>query len=136
MFSFEVEPAFRGATYSDELQMVHADTGAPLAFLPAIDDLVWRLFPVEPRSGFASGYGWGCGWDYGLGANGGPLLNPFSLMTLTLGAGLTITVGGTALWIVPMFPAWLHRSEYRMTLDLIRYGEVCRVMDTILPVER
>lgn len=130
MYSFETLPAFRGATYSDELQMVHADTGAAVPFLPALDALTWRLLSADPTRRGAWPY---TGWDYGLLTADVP---DQSLVTLTLGQGLSITPAGTALWIVPVFPAWLDEPEYRMTLDLVRYGETCRVLDTLLQVER
>lgn len=130
MSAFEMLPAFRGATYSDELQMIHADTGAAVPFLPAVDTLTWRLFGVGVRCP-----GW-MGWDYGFAGVVSPSLDLYAEVILTLGQGLSITIAGTALWIVPTFPTWLRDPEYRMTLDLVRYGETCRVMDTLLQVER
>lgn len=134
MYSFETEPAFRGATYSDELQMVHADTGAPVPFLPAIDGLTWRLMSMDRAAAWWPLYGYGGGPNYG---NPAALLDDVAFVTLTLGNGLSITSVGTALWVLPPGQtARLCRPEYRMTLDLVRYGETCRVMDTVLNVER
>ncbi len=129
MSPFDPIPAFRGATYSDELQLVHNDTGAVVPFLPAIDSLTWRLFGMGTRCP-----GWR-GWDYGFSGFNGPSLDLLAEVTLALGQGLSITAAGTALWVLPVFPTWLRDPEYRMTLDLVRYGETCRVMDTILQVE-
>jgi len=133
MSPFDPIPAFRGATYSDEFQMVDADTGAALPFSSEVDRLTWRLFGVGVRTP-----GWR-GWDYGFrGSVGlvGSRLDLLAELTLAVGQGLLITPQGAAFWHVPLFPLWLRDPEYRMTLDLVRYGETCRVMDTLLQVER
>ncbi len=129
MYAFEVCPAFRGTTYSDELQMIDADTGDALPFVAGVDALTLRLFGIGPRH-----VGWR-GWDYGFADSAGPVVDRCSALTLALGAGLAITASGSVSWGIPIFPLWMRDPEYRMTLDLVRYGVTVRVMDTILQVE-
>lgn len=135
MFAFEVEPAFRGATYVDALQMIDADDGSPVGLDPS-DVLTWRLFPLGAARGFGGAWGYGCGADYGFpGLNATAAQNNAAWVTLTLGTGLIVSPVGLIQWVLTEGQTLqLRRPEYRMRLDLTRYGQTVPILDTTLQV--
>lgn len=127
MFSFEMQPVFRGATWIDDALMVdQGRPGEPIDLTGG--DITLKVYPMRHRDYGGFGF-WG---DYEFISYPG-IRRP--ILVATIGAGLIVPELGLVQWrfeAEQTFALW--PGEYRMSMTFARDGDTDEILDCIVQV--